>query len=263
MIEQGGREVRMMRLAGKSALVTGAGSGFGEAIAKRFAAEGARVAVNDLDAAKAEAVAAAIRAAGGAAVAAPGNAAKAESVAAMIAACVAAYGRMDLLVLNAGVAQRPTPIESMEEAAFERIFDANVRSVFLGAKHAQPQFKAQGGGAIVVTASTIATRPRPGLGVYAASKGAAISLTKALALELAPIKVRVNAVCPSAGETPMLKEFMGGDVTPEMHKLFTSRVPLGRLCEPADVAEAALFLASDEARFITGIALDVDGGRSV
>ena len=173
----------MTRLQGKSALVTGAGSGFGEAIAKRFAAEGARVAVNDLDAAKAETVATAIRAAGGEAVAAPGNAAKSESVAAMIAACVAAYGRMDLLVLNAGVAQRPTPIESMEEAAFERIFDANVRSVFLGAKHAQPQFKAQGGGAIVVTASTIATRPRPGLGIYAASKGAAISLTKALALD--------------------------------------------------------------------------------
>lgn len=253
----------MTRLQGKSALVTGAGSGFGEAIAKRFAGEGARVAVNDLDAAKAEVVAAAIRAGGGDAIAAPGNAAKAESVAAVIAACVAAYGRMDVLVLNAGVAQRPTPIEAVDEATFERIFDANVRSVFLGAKYAQPQFKAQGGGAIVVTASTIATRPRPGLGVYAASKGAAVSLTKALAVELAAIKVRVNAVCPSAGETPMLKEFMGGAVTPEMHKLFTSRVPLGRLCEPADVAEAALFLASDEARFITGIAMDVDGGRSV
>lgn len=253
----------MSRLAGKSALVTGAGSGFGAAIAERFAAEGARVAVNDLDAAKAQAVAAAIRAAGGEAVAAPGNAAETAGVQAMIAACVGAFGRMDVLALNAGVAQRPTPIEQVEEADFERIFTANVRSVYLGAKHAQPQFAAQGGGAIVVTASTIATRPRPGLGVYAASKGAAISLTKALALEFAPIHVRVNAVCPSAGETPMLKEFMGGEATAEMRKLFTSRVPLGRLCEPADVADVALFLASDEARFITGIAMDVDGGRSV
>jgi 3-oxoacyl-[acyl-carrier protein] reductase len=253
----------MTRLASKSALITGAGSGFGAAIAMRFAAEGARVVVNDLDAAKAEAVATAIKAAGGEAVAAPGNAAQADSVARMIGACVAAYGGMDLLVLNAGAGQRPTPIEQVEEADFDRIFTANVRSVYLGAKCAQPQFKAQGGGAIVVTASTIATRPRPGLGVYAASKGAAISLTKALAVELAAIKVRVNAVCPSAGETPMLKEFMGGEVTPEAHKLFASRVPLGRLCEPADVAEAALFLASDEARFITGITMDVDGGRSV
>jgi 3-oxoacyl-[acyl-carrier protein] reductase len=253
----------MTRLAGKSALVTGAGSGFGEAIAKRFAAEGARVAVNDLDVAKAAAVADAVKAAGGEAVAAPGNAAEAASVQAMIAACVAAFGDMDLLVLNAGVAQRPTPIERVEEADFDRIFAANVRSIYLGAKHAQPQFRAQGGGAIVVTASTIATRPRPGLGVYAASKGAAISLTKALAVELAPIKVRVNAVCPSAGETPMLKEFMGGEVTAEAHELFASRVPLGRLCAPGDVAEAALFLASDEARFITGITMDVDGGRSV
>ncbi|MFN4283596.1 MAG: glucose 1-dehydrogenase [Alphaproteobacteria bacterium] len=253
----------MTRLAGKSALVTGAGSGFGEAIAHRFAAEGARVAVNDLDAAKAARVAEAIKVAGGDAVAAPGDAAASDSVAKMMAACVAAFGRMDILMLNAGVAQRPTPIEQVEDRDFERIFSANVRSVYLGAKHAQPQFKAQGGGVIVVTASTIATRPRPGLGVYAASKGAAISLTKALAVELAPIKVRVNAVCPSAGETPMLKEFMGGEVTPEAHKLFASRVPLGRLCEPADVADAALFLASDEARFLTGITVDVDGGRSV
>lgn len=251
------------RLDGRAALVTGAGSGFGAEIARRFAAEGARVAVNDLRADAAQSTVDAIAQPGGTAVAAPGDVTDAEAVAGMIERCVAAFGRMDILVLNAGVPQRPTPIEDIPEATFDAIFAANVRSLYLGLRFAVPQFRAQGGGNVIITASTIASRPRPGLGLYAASKGAALSLMKAMAVELAPLKVRVNALCPSAADTPMLKEFMGGAVTPEARTLFTSRVPLGRLCTPKDVADTAVFLASDEAGFLTGIAIDIDGGRSI
>lgn len=252
-----------MRLRGKAALITGAGSGFGEAIARRFAQEGARVAVNDLDAAKAETVAAAIRQAGGEAIAAQGDVTKSESVKAFTDATVAAFGALDVLVMNAGVGMRPTPITQATDELYDRIFATNVKSLYLGLRHAVPQFRKQGGGAVVITASTIALRPRAGLSLYAASKGAAISFAKAMALELAPDRVRVNAVCPSAGDTPMLKEFMGGDDSPEARKSFVARVPLGRLCEPADVAEAALFYADDKAGFITGTTIEVDGGRSV
>jgi 3-oxoacyl-[acyl-carrier protein] reductase len=251
------------RLDGRSALITGAGSGFGAEIARRYAAEGARVAVNDLRDAAAQRTVDAIVEAGGTAIAVPGDVTESRSVSDMIRRCVAAFGRMDILVLNAGVPQRPTPIEDIPDAIFDAIFDTNVRSLYLGLRFAVPQFKAQGGGNVIITASTIASRPRPGLGLYAASKGAALSLMKAMAVELAPLKVRVNALCPSAGDTPMLKEFMGGADTAEARKLFASRVPLGRLCTPKDVADTALFLASDEAGFLTGIAIDIDGGRSI
>lgn len=251
------------RLDARSALITGAGSGFGAEIARRFAAEGARVAVNDLRDTAAQRTVDAIVEAGGTAISVPGDVTESRSVSDMIRRCVAAFGSMDILVLNAGVPQRPTPIEDIPDATFDSIFDANVRSLYLGLRFAVPQFKAQGGGNVIITASTIASRPRPGLGLYAASKGAALSLMKAMAVELAPLKVRVNALCPSAGDTPMLKEFMGGADTPEARKLFTGRVPLGRLCTPRDVADTALFLASDEAAFLTGIAIDIDGGRSI
>jgi 3-oxoacyl-[acyl-carrier protein] reductase len=251
------------RLDGRSALITGAGSGFGAEIARRYAAEGARVAVNDLRDAAAQRTVDAIVEAGGTAIAVPGDVTESRSVSDMIRRCVAAFGRMDILVLNAGVPQRPTPIEDIPDAIFDAIFDTNVRSLYLGVRFAVPQFKAQGGGNVIITASTIASRPRPGLGLYAASKGAALSLMKAMAVELAPLKVLVNALCPSAGDTPMLKEFMGGADTAEARKLFASRVPLVRLCTPKDVADTALFLASDEAGFLTGIAIDIDGGRSI
>ena len=251
-----------MRLDGKVAIVTGGGAGFGEGIARRFAAEGASVAVADIDTGNGERVAAAIRAAGGRAVFARADVAKAADVHAMVETARGAFGRLDIMVNNAGTTHRNQSMLSVDEAAFDRIFAVNVKAIYLAALAVVPLFRAQGGGVILNTASTAGLRPRPGLTIYNASKGAAITMTKSMAVEFAPDRIRVNCLCPVAGETAMLADFMGGD-TPENRARFQASVPLGRLSLPADIANAALYLCSDEAAFITGTAFEVDGGRCI
>jgi 3-oxoacyl-[acyl-carrier protein] reductase len=249
-----------MRLAGKTAVVTGGGSGFGAAIAGLFAREGARLVVADIDGEAAERVAAGL--AGGGAVAVQADVTRDADTRRMVEAATASSGRLDILVNNAGVSHWNQKLTEVSEADFDRVYAVNVKSLFWAAKHAVPVMAAQGGGAIVNTASTAGLRPRPGLCWYNGSKGACILVTKSMAIELAPMKIRVNALCPVAGETPLLAHFLGGD-TPENRARFVGTVPLGRLSTPEDVAQAALWLASDEAGFITGVALEVDGGRCI
>jgi 3-oxoacyl-[acyl-carrier protein] reductase len=253
-----------MRLEGKVAVVTGAGSGFGEGIARRFAGEGARVIVNDVNAAGGRRVTDDLNAAATAAVAAfvAGDVSRSADVKALVDAAVSTFGRLDVFVNNAGVTHRNQPMLGVSEEWFDRIFAVNVKSIYLSALHAVPVFRAQGGGSIINVASTAGLRPRPGLTVYNASKGAAITMTKSMAVEFAPDGIRVNCLCPVAGETGLLAEFMGTD-TPEMRAKFVASIPLGRLSQPRDIANAALFLASDDAEFLTGVALEVDGGRCV
>ncbi|MFI4986488.1 MAG: glucose 1-dehydrogenase [Alphaproteobacteria bacterium] len=251
-----------MRLKDKVAIVTGAGSGFGEGIARRFAAEGAKVVVADINDQAGRRVTAAIAAAGGVAAYVHADVSAAAEVAAMAAEAARRFGGLDIVVNNAGMAQRNGAMLAVDEATFDRIFAVNVKSIYLSAIHTVPALERRGGGVIINTASTAGLRPRPGLVWYNGSKGAVISLTKAMAIELAPKKIRVNALCPVAGDTPMLADFMGGD-TPENRARFIASVPLGRLSTPADIANAALYLASDEGAFITGVALEIDGGRCI
>jgi len=252
-----------MRLEGKTALVTGGGSGFGEGIARRFAEEGARVLVVDIDGDKAEAVASGIAAERqGAAQAFRADVADRDDAEDMVAAAEDAFGRLDILVNNAGVTHRNQPMLDVSEEEFDRVYAVNVKAIFLAAHAAVPRMRAQGGGMILNIASTAGVRPRPGLTWYNGSKGAAIVLTKSMAVELAPDGIRVCALNPVAGETPLLHMFMGED-TPERRAAFTSTIPLGRFSTPADIANAALFLASDEAAFLTGVCLEVDGGRCI
>jgi 3-oxoacyl-[acyl-carrier protein] reductase len=248
-----------MRLQGKVAIVTGAGSGFGEGIARLFAEEGAQVLVVDIDEAAAERVAAAID---GTARAQRADVSLDADAAAMVGAAEAAFGRVDIVVNNAGYTHRNGPMLDVDEATFDRVFAVNVKAIYLAARHAVPVLRRQGGGVILNTASTAGLRPRPGLTWYNGSKGAAITLTKSMAVELAPDNIRVNALCPVIGETGMLTDFMGGD-SAELRSRFVSTIPLGRMSRPEDIANAALFLASDEASFVTGVALEVDGGRCI
>jgi 3-oxoacyl-[acyl-carrier protein] reductase len=252
-----------MRLHNKVAIVTGGGSGFGEGIALRFAEEGAAVVIADLNLAAAERVAADIAKAGGKALGVKADVTADADVAGMVAAAVKAYGGLDILVNNAGMPQLNGSLLDTDEATFDKLFAVNVKSIYLGARHAIPEMRKRGGGAIINNASTAGLRPRPGLVWYNGSKGAAITLTKAMAVELAPEQIRVNALAPVAGTTPMLKVFMGGEETPEQHQRFVSSIPIGRLSTPRDIANAALYLASDEASFITGVILEVDGGRCI
>ena len=248
-----------MRLSGKTAIVTGAASGFGAGIARRFAAEGARVLVADLDGAGAEAMAAEI---GDAALPCRVDVSEGASVAAMAEAAQAAFGGLDILVNNAGVTHLPAPMEEVSEADFDRVFAVNCKSVYLTARALVPAMKAQGAGAILNIASTAGVSPRPRLNWYNASKGWMITATKAMAIELAPQGIRVNALNPVAGETPLLKSFMGED-TPEMRARFLATIPLRRFSTPEDMGAAAVFLCSDEASMITGVAMEVDGGRCI
>ena len=254
-----------MRLSGKVAIVTGGGSGFGEGIAKRFAEEGAKIVVNDIDDAGGRRVAGEIEKAQGQGSAAYVHADVAVDgeVKAMVEACLARFGRLDIMVNNAGITHRNMPMLEVPEAMVDKILAVNVKAIWLAARHVVPVLRRQGsGGVIINTASTAGLRPRAGLTVYNASKGAAITMTKSMALELAADKVRVNALCPVAGETPLLPSFMGTD-SPEIRAKFKATIPLGRLSTPRDIANAALYLASDEAEFITGVALEVDGGRCI
>ena len=251
------------RLDGRVAIVTGGGAGFGEGICRRFAAEGARVVVNDVNEQDGRRVANAIVEAGGAALFAYADVSSDGDTGRLVSEALERYGRLDIMVNNAGVPQRNQPMEEVAEDEFDRIFAVNVKALYWSAKHTVPVMRRTGGGCIIHTASTAAISPRPGLVWYNGSKGAVNTITQSMAVELAPDRIRVNAVCPVAGETQMLGEFLGGEVTPEMHQKFMSSVPLGRLSRPADVANAALFLASDEAEFLTGVCLPVDGGRTI
>jgi 3-oxoacyl-[acyl-carrier protein] reductase len=251
-----------LRLADKIALVTGAASGFGKGIADRFSREGAALLVNDIDEAGAERVAAAINAGGGRAVSCAGDVSKDADVASLIRFAQDTYGRIDIIVNNAGTTHRNQPMLDVSEAEFDRIYAVNVKSLFLTAKHAVPVLRKQGGGVFITIASTAGVRPRPGLTWYNGSKGAAIVTSRSMAAELAVDRIRVNVINPVAGETGMLARFMGED-TPEMRAKFIASIPLGRLSLPSDIASAAVFLASDEAAFITGACLEVDGGRCV
>jgi 3-oxoacyl-[acyl-carrier protein] reductase len=251
-----------MRLQDKVTLVTGAGSGFGEGIATRFAAEGASVLVNDVNRENGERVASAIREAGGTATFVHGDVSRGSDVAGLLESALAAYGDLHVVVNNAGVSHRNQSMLTVSEQEFDRVFAINVKSVYWAAQHFVPHFKQRGGGAFVNIASTAGVRPRPGLVWYNGSKGAMITLSKAMAVELAPFKIRVNVINPVAGETPLLATFMGED-TPERRAQFVATIPMGRLSQPRDIANAALYFASDEADFVTGACLEVDGGRCV
>jgi 3-oxoacyl-[acyl-carrier protein] reductase len=246
-----------MRLEGKTVIVTGAGSGFGAGIARIFAREGAQVMVADINATAALAIADEI---GG--IACTVDVANGASVAAMAKAAHDAWGRIDILVNNAGITHLPQSMEDVSEAEFDRVLAVNAKSVYLTAREIVPGMKAAGKGAILNIASTAGLSPRPRLNWYNASKGWMITATKTMAVELAPAGVRVNALCPVAGETPLLASFMGED-TPEMRAKFLSTIPLGRFSTPNDMGEAAAFLCSDAAAMITGVAMEVDGGRCI
>jgi len=249
-----------MRIPGKVAVVTGAASGFGEGIARRFAAEGANVVVADVNAEGAERVAGDI---GDAAAALATDVTNRAQVHAMIDFARDRFRRIDILVNNAGYTHVNQPMLDVDEETFDRVFAVNVKAIYLGALAAVPVFREQGGGAIINIASTAGVRPRPGLTWYNGSKGAAITLTKSMAVELAPDNIRVNALNPVMGETGMLERFMGMPNTEENRARFLATIPMGRMSRPSDVAAAALFLASDDAEFITGATLEVDGGRCV
>ncbi|WP_085878367.1 SDR family oxidoreductase [Roseisalinus antarcticus] len=245
-----------MRLKDKIAIVTGAGSGFGAGIAAKFAAEGAHVIVADINGDAAAGVAAEI---GGTAQTC--NVADRDSVAALMAAGEA-IGPPDIVVNNAGVTHLPAPTETVTEEDFDRITAVNMKAIYLMTQAIVPGFKARGAGVILNIASTAGVSPRPNLSWYNASKGWVITATRALAVELAPSGIRVNALNPVAGETPLLKSFMGQD-TPEIRAKFLSTIPLGRFSTPEDMGNAACFLCSDEASMITGVAMEVDGGRCI
>ena len=248
-----------MRLKDKTAIVTGAGSGFGKGIAVRFAKEGARVGVIDINAEAAREVASQI---GNSAFAMEADVSIDGDVSRMVQEALDRWGQLDILVNNAGTTHRNQPMTEVTEEEYERIFAVNVKSVYLSAKHIVPVMKKQGFGVILNVASTAGVRPRPGLVWYNTSKGAMMTATKAMAIELAGEKIRVNAINPVAGETGMLHLFMGED-TPEKRAQFISSIPLGRLSLPEDMANAALFLCSDEAEMITGLCMEVDGGRCI
>ncbi|MEM6824203.1 MAG: glucose 1-dehydrogenase [Pseudomonadota bacterium] len=247
-----------MRLDGKTAIVTGAGSGFGAGIARAFSAAGAQVAVADINADAAVSVAADLPGARALEADVANNA----SVAAMAGAALEAWGQVDILVNNAGITHLPQPMEEVTEDAFDRVFAVNAKSVYLTARHLVPGMKARGAGVILNIASTAGVSPRPRLNWYNASKGWMITATKAMAVELAPFGIRVNALNPVAGETPLLKSFMGED-TPEIRAKFLSTIPLGRFSTPEDMGAAALYLCSDAASMVTGVAMEVDGGRCI
>ena len=247
------------RLAGRCALVTGGASGFGAGIVRRFAQEGAAVAIVDRDYDRAAGLA---RELGGSALALRADLSCAQSVSEMAAKAFDAFPRLDILVNNAGIGQRPTPLDEVSLDLFDELFAVNARSVFLTARAFVPSMKRAGGGAILNVASTGGVRPRPNLSWYNATKGWMIAATRAMAIELAEFRIRVNAINPVAGDTPLLATFMGED-TPEARARMIASIPLGRLSLPADMGAAAAYLCSDDAAMVTGVALEVDGGRCI
>ncbi len=252
------------RLFDRIALVTGGASGFGAGIADCFVREGAKVMIADINEPAGRHKAEALQHAGHSASFVQTDVSKADSVRQAVAACVDSFGRLDTMVANAGIGQRPCPIAELDESELTRQFDTNVKGVVFCCKEAVAQFRERGGGNIVITASGIALTPRPRLLAYAAAKGAVVAFAKGLALELADEGIRVNALCPAVGDTPMIAEFMGGAVNEAGKAQFREALPMGRLITPRDVGEAAVFMASDiESGAITGSAFPVDAGRCV
>lgn len=248
-----------MRLEGKTALVTGGASGFGAGIVRRFLSEGARVAVADINADAARDFTLEF---GDQAFAVTVDVSNNDSVEAMAKTVLAGFGQLDILINNAGITHLPTAMEDVSEEDFDRVLAVNAKSVYLTARHFVPAMKQNRSGAILNIASTAGVSPRPRLSWYNCSKGWMITATKSMAIELAPSGIRVNALNPVAGETPLLKSFMGED-TPEIRAKFISSIPLGRFSTPDDMGNAACFLCSDEAAMITGVAMEVDGGRCI
>jgi 3-oxoacyl-[acyl-carrier protein] reductase len=242
-----------MRLNGKVAIVTGGSSGFGAGIVRKFIAEGAQVMIADLN------IDAAVELGAEAIIC---NVAKDADVQAMVAHTLATFGQIDILINNAGTTHLPAAMEDVTEDDFDKVFAVNCKSVYLTAKHIVPLMKAQGSGAILNVASTAGVSPRPRLNWYNASKGWMNNATKGMAVELAPLGVRVNAINPVAGNTPLLKMFMGED-TPEIRAKFLSTIPMGRFSTPEDMGNAACYLCSDEASMVTGVCMEVDGGRCI
>ncbi len=250
-----------MRLKNKVAIVTGAASGFGRGIAELFAAEGARIVIADLNGEGARAIAASLPS--DMAIATQTDVTSKKDVAEMVRAAVETFGGLDILVNNAGVTHTNQSLMTVSEEDFDRIYAVNVKSIYLTTLAAVPEMEKRGGGSIINTVSTAGVRPRPGLTWYNGSKGAALILTKSMAAELAPKNIRVNAINPVIGETGMIEQFMGMPDTPENRAKFLGGIPLGRFSKPSDIANAALFLADPASAFITGAAIEVDGGRCI
>ena len=249
-----------MKLEHKVAIVTGAASGFGRAIAERFALEGARVVAADINGEGVRELAAGY---GKSVIAVACDVSRKADVDAMVRVATEAFGGLDIMVNNAGTTHRNQPLLEVGEAEFDRIYAVNVKSIYLTTLAAVPKMERRGAGTIINIASTAGVRPRPGLTWYNGTKGAVITLTKSMAVELAPKNIRVNAINPVMGETGMLEQFMGLPDTPENRAKFIAGIPLGRLSRPHDIANAALFLAEPASSFITGVALEVDGGRCI
>ena len=251
----------MGQLAGKVAIITGAGSGFGTGMAEAYVREGAKVIVADINAEAGERVAKAL---GANAKAVTTDVSNGASVQAMVNACVAHFGVPDVVINNAGTTHRNQPLLQVDEQTFDRVFNVNVKSIYHMTHAVVPLMREGGkGGLIINVGSTAGIRPRPGLVWYNSSKGAVNLMSKAMAVELAPDKIRVNALCPVMGATALLEDFMGMPDTPENRARFLSTIPLGRMCEPKDMAAAAVFLATEAAEFLTGLEMPIDGGRTI
>jgi len=249
-----------MRLLGKTAMVTGGASGFGRGIAETFGREGANVVILDLNQAGAQEVASSIS---NHALAIEGDVTKKSDIERAVAQTVEQFGRLDIVVNNAGWTHVNQPMLEVDEDEFDRVFNINVKSIYLMTHAVVPLMRQQGGGVMINIGSTAGIRPRPGLTWYNGSKGAVNLMSRSMAVELAPDRIRVNAVAPVMGESAMLERFMGLPDTPENRAKFVAGIPLGRMSKPSDVANACLYLASDEAEFITGVVLEVDGGRTI
>ena len=248
-----------MRLKGKTAIVTGGASGFGEGIVRKFLAEGARIVIADINLVAAQIIADEL---GESTVALQVDVADGGSIESLKAATKKAFGEIDIIINNAGVTHLPTPLDEVSEEDFDRVFNVNCKSVYLISKSFVPDMKARRSGVILNVASTAGVSPRPNLNWYNSSKGWMNTATKTMAVELAPFGIRVNAVNPVAGETPLLRSFMGED-TPEIRQKFISTIPLGRFSTPQDIANAACYLCSEEASMVTGVCMQVDGGRCI
>ena len=249
-----------MRLKGKIAIVTGAASGFGRGIAEAYVREGANVVIADISGGEAKTFADKL---GGQAIAIACDVSRKADVDALVAQTIGAFGGLDIMVNNAGVTHKNQPLLDVSEEEVDRIYAVNVKAIYLSALACVPEMEKRGGGVIINTASTAGVRPRPGLTWYNGSKGAAITLTKSMAAELASKNIRVNAINPVIGETGMLEQFMGSADTPENRAKFVSGIPLGRMSRPSDIANAAVFFADPASEFVTGVCMEVDGGRCI
>lgn len=251
-----------MKLKGKVAIVTGGGSGFGAGMVRKFSAEGAVLVINDLHQEAVDATVAVVKKGGGQAIGIAGDVSRGDVFERIVADGVSAFGRVDVLVNNAGYTHRNQSLLTVSEEDFDRVVAVNLKSIFFAARHVIPVMTKQGGGSIINIGSVGALRPRPGLGWYCAAKGAVDTISRVMAVEFAPVNVRVNCICPAAADTGMMDASLGED-TPERRARVIGTIPLGRLATPEDIASMAAFLASDEAAFITGGIYPVDGGRSV